>query len=55
MVKIAPVLLPLSSKPMPLSISRWRMPENKCWKNAQVRPIRTTSPAQCDVQPLSVE
>ena len=41
------VLLVPSSKPAPVSITRWRMPDSRCWKKAQVRPTSTTSPTGC--------
>src|ERR1700749_5103708 len=43
-VRIAEVLLTPSSKPAPVSVTRWRMPESRCWKKLQVRPTRTISP-----------
>jgi hypothetical protein len=43
MVIKAQNLLVLSSKPAPVSMTKWRRPESRCWKKAQVRPTQTIS------------
>src|SRR4029079_2656891 len=43
-VRIAEVLFTPSSKPAPVSVTRWRMPESRCWKKLQVRPTSTINP-----------
>src|SRR5690349_23936953 len=43
-VIVAAVLLVRTSNAAPVSMTRWRMPEKRCWKNAQVRPISTIFP-----------
>src|SRR5687768_6863649 len=45
-VALAQNLLVLSSKPAPMSSTKWRRPEAACWKKAQVRPMPITVPTQ---------
>src|SRR3954466_7406380 len=44
MVRIAKRLLVVSSNAAPVSIARWRTPDNRCWKKLQVSPMSTTRP-----------
>src|SRR5690242_729209 len=46
-VKMAEVLLMPSSKAAPVSITRWRMPDSRCWKKLHVTPMRMIRPMGC--------